>query len=254
MDRWKKPFMLIMSVCVLAAGIAVAPTGGAFGRMPKAEAASAGETRDVILVTGKGELTIAPDVAYIALAIQTRAATAKDAQQQNADLFAKLKKVLTDKYKIDGKDLKTVGFSVNPEYTYKENESPKVKGYVAEHAVEVTYRQLDQLGMLVDDAAAAGVNRINQVRFDTEKAEEYEAQVLEKAMLNAKKKAEAIAKAANREVGAVIGVSEVGSEFRPVYTRVMDLASAAAESKASTSFESGEVKLQATLNVQYAMK
>ncbi|MCU6339648.1 SIMPL domain-containing protein, partial [Enterobacter quasiroggenkampii] len=135
--------------------------------------------KDTVNVSGMGELEVTPDVAYAELAIDTRGKTAAEAQKQNAVLFEKVKQVLTSKYGVQEKDLKTVNFSVNPEYKYVENKEPQIIGYQATHAVRVTYRDLNRLGSLVDAATDAGVNRVVRIQFDTEKRADYEAQVLE---------------------------------------------------------------------------
>jgi hypothetical protein len=206
-----------------------------------------------ISVTGKGEMTITPDVAYVTLGIETKAATAKEAQQANAAKFAKLKQALT-KFNIASADVKTVNFYVNPEYNYNDKSGPKVTGYSATHMVQVTYRDLDNLGNLIDAASEAGVNQVSGIRFDTENPEAYETKVLEKAMSNAENKAKAIAAAAKQQIVTVINVVESNADVIPVYANQLFATASEAKNSAATTIETGQISIKANVTVMYEIK
>lgn len=209
-------------------------------------------------VTGKGSMTITPDVAYVSLGVETRAKLAKDAQAENAKLMADIKKQLKTVYKLVDQDLKTSNFNVYPEYSYADKEAPKVIGYVASHMLTVTVRDLAKLGDLVDSVSEAGANRIHNIQFGTEKQEEYEEQLLEKAVQNAWKKANAIAKASKRTLVGVVNVSEGYISIPQAWGNYYSMNYAAAEAdsagKVPTSFESGDLVITANVNVQFEMK
>ncbi|PYI54554.1 SIMPL domain-containing protein [Paenibacillus flagellatus] len=207
----------------------------------------------VITVNGTGEMTISPDVAYISLGIRTEAETAKDAQAANAEAYTKLRAVLFDTYKLAEKDVQTSGFRVQPEYTYTDRD-PKIKGYSATQMLQVTYRDLDKLGTFLDAASAAGANQIEGVRFSTEKGQEYELQVIQKAMDNAKAKAEAIAKYAGKELKGIVAVNQGGGVAIPSqYSNIAFEAKSAAMDAAGapTSISTGELKVTTNVTVQY---
>ncbi|GAA3403993.1 SIMPL domain-containing protein [Paenibacillus hodogayensis] len=244
---------LIAGVAAMALTTALyAPNLPSFGPQ-KVLAAEAGSVQNVITVTGQGEMTIAPDVAYVSLGIRTEADTAKDAQAANAAAYEKLRAVLFDTYKLAAKDVQTSGFRVQPEYTYTERD-PKIKGYSATQMLQVTYRDLANLGTFLDAASAAGANQIEGVRFSTEKGQEYELQVIEKAMNNAKAKADAIAKYAGKEVKAIVAVNQGGgvaipSQFSNIAMESKAMAMDAAGSP--TSISTGELKVTTNVTVQY---
>ncbi|GAV14005.1 SIMPL domain-containing protein [Paenibacillus sp. chi10] len=247
---WRRMTMAVMLTGALLVGTGVAAP------VPVHAAAAEFSVKDTVNVSGMGELEVTPDVAYAELAIDTRGKTAAEAQKQNAVLFEKVKQVLTSKYGVQEKDLKTVNFSVNPEYKYVENKEPQIIGYQAQHAVRVTYRDLNRLGSLVDAATDAGVNRVVRIQFDTEKRADYEAQVLEKAVQHAAKKASTLAKAAGREAGVALTITESGADWSPI--RVMyDAAASPSDMKkdvASTSVQGGLIKLNAQVQIQYQLK
>ena len=207
---------------------------------------------NTITVTGKGEIMVAPDVAYVHLGVQTRASTAREAQSKNAETFAAIEKVLFEQYKLNKNDVKTTLFQVDPEYSYDEKQGErKILGYNATHMIQVTYRDLDQLGTFIDHLSAAGANRVDYVQFGTEKMETYELQAIEKAMANAKIKAETIAKASGKQLKEVLAVAEGGTGVPPVLFRGSVALDQAAANKVSTSISPGEIKISTQVTVQY---
>jgi uncharacterized protein YggE len=222
-----------------------------------AQETDGGSLKQTITVTGDGEMKAAPDVAYLNLAVETRAATAKEAQAANAKQFEALKKVLFTTYKMDQKDVQTTGFYVQPQYRYNEKDGTnKITGYVATHSVQITTRDLANIGKLFDDLSAAGANRIDGVQFDTEKKEQYEAQALEKAVANAKVKAEALAKAAGRQLKGVISIAQNGTNAQPLIYDKMQVMneSAASADRAATSVQTGQITVSAGITVVFEMQ
>ncbi|MFC5651969.1 SIMPL domain-containing protein [Paenibacillus solisilvae] len=258
-DKWSvRRRSLMVFVPVLAIAIGVGALFGTIGNgknnVYALESGSAAE-RSTITVSGKGELKAAPDVAYVNVAVETRALTAKEAQSKNATQFAGLTKLLYDTYKMAAKDVKTTSFNVQPEYTYNNNDgTSKVKGYLAAHSLQITTRDLNGVGKLLDDLSASGVNRVDGVQFDTEKADQYELQTLDKAMANAKAKAQTLAKAAGKELQDVITITQNSINVVPVNNgRNIMMESKAADS-AQTTVETGEITLSADITVTYEMK
>lgn len=210
--------------------------------------------KNIISVVGSGEISAKPDVAYLSLGVETQADTAKEAQAANAAKIAKINTLLKDTWKIDAKDIQTGQFYVQPNYTYTEKEGQKVKGYTAQHTLNVTYRDLAKVGQLLDGVSQAGANRIDNIRFSTENPDQYQEQVIEKAMNNAKMKAGAIAKSAGRSLGVVVSVTQSGGGETPVYMQNEALQMKTMDSAASTAIEPGEVTLKTTLSVIFEMK
>lgn len=248
---WKRPLGAMVLATALIFGL-VGTTGG--NHVNVAEAASEG-MRDVVSVTGIGSLNVEPDIAYINLGVMSNAATAAKAQEQNATLFNKVYKVLTETYGINAKDITTTDFSVQPQYQYKDNQEPKVVSYNAYHMVKVNYRDMTKVGALVDAASKAGANQINNISFDVEDKSAAETAALEKAVAHAKKKAEALAKASGRSVGGVITMVELGSDYNPVRMDYNQLAKAESmDMSTASSPQGGQVKLDVRIQVDFTLK
>jgi len=222
-----------------------------------ADKATTGTAPYTITVGASGSVMVEPDVAYLNLAVETRGAKAAEAQQANATKFAGVEKTLYEKFSVAKKDVKTTGFDVQPEYNYTEKDGRVLKGYIAVHSIQVTYRNLPEIGKLFDALTASGANRVDGVQFWTEKKEQYEQEALKKAMDNAAAKAGVLATSAKRQLKGVVNIVQGDVSNAPVlYGRVM------AESKAmamdagmpASSVQSGQIEISTQVTVQYEMQ
>jgi len=208
-------------------------------------------TKRTITVNGTGEITVEPDAAYVNLGVLTKGKTADEAQQENARVYEQLNKVLSD-FKIDSKDVKTVGFYVYPQYRYEEGKEPTITGYTATHTIQITYRDLVRIGELLDAATKAGVNQVNNVQFVTDKSDEYELEAMKLAMEQARQKAEVLAAAEGQKVKGVLQIAEQGAASVIYNTKNMTgVAYDMAESTAMTSLNPGEIVISTSVTVVY---
>jgi len=163
-----------------------------------------------LVVTGYGEVTVAPDRATIDVAVETRATTASQAAAQNARRL----RVVLDTLKARGiaaSELSTLGYSVNPDYEPTPRGEAVRRGYVATNVVRIETRTLDQVGALIDAALAAGANRVNEVRFSSSRHAVVRDSATALAIANARRTAETMARAAGGTLGALVELStEVG--------------------------------------------
>ncbi|BBH23131.1 hypothetical protein Back11_44760 [Paenibacillus baekrokdamisoli] len=252
----RRNLLIVVPALAIAIGVgALTGVGGSGKNAVYALGESNVQQKSTITVNGKGELQAAPDVAIVNVAVETRALTAKEAQSKNAVEFAGIKKLLFDTYKMASKDVQTVGFYVQPEYTYNNTDgTSKVKGYLATHSLQIKTRDLDGIGKLLDALSVSGANRIDGVQFDTEKQDEYELQTLDKAMANAKAKAQALAKAAGKQLKDVITISQNGVSSTPIFNQ-RNLAAAPDKSGGmDTSVETGQITLSTDITVVYEMQ
>lgn len=250
MNKWMKPVgSVLIAGALLVGGAGVSGMG-----LTSTAYADQDVQRNVVNVVGKGEISVKPDIAYLSIGVDTQADTAQSAQKANAEKIQKITDLLKNTWKIADKDIQSVSFYVQPNYTYNDKDGQKVKGYTAHHTLQVSYRDLSKIGKLLDDASNAGANNIDNVSFSVENRDQYEEQVIQKAMANADLKAGVIAKAAKRQLGLVLVVSQ-GEVSNPViYTAAKMDAMSTADSNNSTAVAPGEVKVSTQLSVQYELK
>ena len=145
-------------------------------------------------VTGTGNVSARPDIAYLESGVVSEGKTAKDALSENTkamnDIFDGLAKL-----DIDKDDIRTSQFSVNPIYTQPPvqpdgtREPRSIRGYQVTNQVTVTVRKLDRLGDILDKLVSLGSNQLNGVRFEIENPEPLLDQAREAAVLDALRKA-----------------------------------------------------------------
>ncbi len=244
-------FTKVMRISVVIAMLALALT--LFNWSNHAEPVNAEEVKQngTISVTGQGEIMVKPDVAYIQVGLDTTGKTAKESHDANAKQFTELSKVLKD-LKIAEKDIKTTRFNTYPNYEWINNKQ-ELKGYRTEQMIQVTYRDLDKIGTVLDQLTTAGANRVQGVQFGSEKIEEYKLEALDKAMENARSKADRLVKHAGSKIKGVISISESGSYYQPMYDYGANIgfSMSTKEEAYSTQIYSGEIKVQANVSVSY---
>lgn len=250
--KWKFGAVIVAAMLVLG-GLGLLQDGSGVAEA-ESQAPAAASPLNTITVSASGSVKVDPDIAYVNAAVETKGATAAEAQQANADKFAAVEKVLYEQFGLNPKDVQTTGFYVQPEYNYTEKEGRKLIGYTAVHSLTVSFRKLDDVGKLLDGLSKAGANRLDGVRFGTEKADQYELEALKKAMANADAKANVLASSAKRQVKGVVNIVQGGSSTPPVlYDTAAKLGVAAAESAAPTSVQIGQIEISASVTVQYQM-
>jgi uncharacterized protein len=172
----------------------------------------AGATR--VVVSGDSLVQARPDTAMISVAVVTQAQTALAAQQENArrsDAMVRALKAAAGA----GAEVETSGYSLQPQYTYRENQQPLIKGYEARNTVRVTLGDLTKVGTVIDAATSAGANTIDNLSFTLRRDEPARDEALAKATREALRKAQVMALALGGRVGRIIEVQEA-SAGRPV--------------------------------------
>jgi uncharacterized protein YggE len=209
--------------------------------LPEQAHGEAGLTRTVT-VSGEGVVEARPDEASFSFGVQSQGATAEEASAANAAAMRRLIAALKEAG-VSLRDIQTEHVSVWP----SADEKGGVTGYTASNSVTVQVG-VDRAGGLVSVATGAGANTLwgpNLTREDTDAQEE---QALERALADARRKAEALAKAAGAQLGEVVKMVEGGAQPIPVYGEAMRAADAQA-----TPIEAGTLETRAALTVTFAL-
>ena len=210
----------------------------------------------VISVTGTAISSVAPDLVNISFGVEIQEKTAIDALTANSELMNKV----IDSIKqvgITDSEISTSQFNIYPVYdSYQEKETgiytQKLVGYKVSNIVNVKTEKLDSVAAIIDSAVSAGVNRVDSVFFSLspEVYSKLKDDLLEKAILNAKSKAE---KALSPLDYKIIGVKEISlSEFSMPYPMPMyDMAYGAEKSAAPTPIFSSDQDVSTSANVVF---
>jgi uncharacterized protein YggE len=214
-----------MTLVRIAAVASLALVVAALGGVARPEAAQSADeaTPAGLTVTGLGSVRTVPDRASFSFGVETQAATARAALTQNA---AEAKKLL-DALRAAGiaaADLQTSQVSLNPR---TDERGTGIVGYSAITTVTATLRDLSRAGAVVDAAVDAGANTVSGPSLTRGDTDAQYRQALRLAYADAKTKAESLATAAGKTLGAVTAIVESSSGSVP-YAVAKDAAASTA--------------------------
>ncbi len=205
--------------------------------------------RRTISVTGQAEVAASPDLATLAMAVETTSVKAADAATENAARSAKVAGALKTLIGTNDK-ITTTRYSLEPRYESVkpgERSEPRITGYVARNEVHVETHKIDAVGNMIDAAINAGANRVNGLQFTLSNRNEQLRAALEKAGAEARAQAESVAGALGVKLKDVASASTSSTPPRYFEARGM----AAMEARAPTPIEPGTVSVSAILQVTY---
>jgi uncharacterized protein len=208
------------SVRTLAAGglgalvVAVAAMSAHAGPAAAAPTASDPATH-TISVSGTGKVTVVPDVARVNLGVTITQSTVKAARasaaQSMTDIIAAIKAL-----GVADADIQTTGLSLYPQYA--NGSTTRIAGYTISEQVQVTIRDLDKAGDVVDAATAKGATDVNGISFELADPAKTMNDARAAAITAARASAQAMATAGNVNLGAIVSMTDASvAQPYPVY-------------------------------------
>ena len=167
-----------------------------------------------VMVAGDSIVQAQPDTAIVTVSVITQNRNALSAQQDNAaktDAVVRALKAAAGA----GAEVKTSGYSLQPQRVYKENQPPTISGYEARNSVTVTLGDLTKLGTVIDASAQAGANDVSGIAFTLRQDRQARDRALSEATREAVSKAQVIASALGGRVVRIVEVQEEGFQQRP---------------------------------------
>jgi uncharacterized protein len=181
-------------------------------------------TRSLTKVTVNGDAIVQaqPDTAILTISVVTQAKRALDAQQENAaksDTVVRALKTIAG----PGAEVKTSGYSLQPQRIYREGQPPTITGYEARNSVTVVLSDLTKVGAVIDAAAQAGANDVSSIAFSLRQDRPARDEALRQATREAASKAQVIAQALGGRVVRIVEVQEEGTvRPLPIYEARME--------------------------------
>ena len=201
-------------------------------------------------VSGIAEVSAEPDLARVALGVESRKPSMEAAR---AEVAATVDRVLAlaRELKIDPKYVNATRVQIQPEYRWNENDRERVLlGYLVSRQVEIELRDLDKLGSLLERTVDAGVNQVGDPMLDSSRRKELEREAMTKALEDARLNAEALARAAGAKLGPARTLSASGGT-PPVPMYRAKLAQADMAAAPEETYQTGEMKFSASVNAEY---
>ena len=240
------PILAVLVMGVVAYGaILQQPSGGTTTVYTGAE-------ERTLSITGMGSVPLSPDEARIALGVETRGATAREASERNNEAMQSVVEAVKA-LGVEEKDLKTRYIAVYPEYRYRNGGEPILIGYRAVNTLEIRLRgeMLEKASDVIDKAIEAGANRVENVVFtmSDELKRSVRAEAIKIAAEDAKSKAEQILGPMGLSITGVKSISINEQGFYPIPMVAMEKA-AGAPDRGAPVFP-GETEYTVILQVTY---
>jgi uncharacterized protein len=243
--------VVVVVVTMLSIGglaLASAPRGA----QPVAAAEIVTGSDRSITVVGIGKVTGKPDIAHVTVGIETQASSLQKAVDDNKAKMNSLLDTLKQLGLAD-KDIRTSNYSIYTERMGTPTPGAELNTdqmiYHVTNQVDVTVRDVSQIGEVLDKAVAAGANNIYGVSFSVEDTAKLEADARTKAVTDAKARAEELAQLNGVQLGEVLTVSEVigGSAYPMDY-------GAKGMGGGGTPVQPGELEMSMSIQITYAVK
>ncbi|MCJ7804123.1 SIMPL domain-containing protein [Patescibacteria group bacterium] len=220
------------------------------GSIPFSVSQTTTEKKTTFDVDGEGKVTAIPDTAEINLGIQVNKPTVEAAQKEANEKINKIGDELK-KLGIEEKYIKTINYSVYPEYDYRAGQ--KIVGYNVNITLKIKVKDFDKINQVIDTATSLGANQIGNLSFtiDDEKLEELKMEARKEAIEKAKKKAREIANAGGLRLGRIVNISESipSSNYPTPLLREAGIGGTAEEQK--TEIQPGESEITASVVLSY---
>lgn len=192
-----------------------------------------------------------PDIAEVGAGVTTRAQTATDAMAANADAMSAVIERI-EALGIAERDIQTSGISLNPQYDYNQQTRQQVfNGYQVTNRVQVTLRDIDRTGEILDALVAAGATDISGPSWSMDDPSEARAQARRQAIESARERALEYARSSGYAGIRLLQISEMVQPSSPMPLMRVTASRDAAEQ--ATPVRPGEVENGVTITVSYEM-
>jgi uncharacterized protein YggE len=200
-----------------------------------------------VMVAGNSIVQAQPDTAIITIAVVTQNRNAISAQQDNAaktDAVVRALKAAAG----SGAEVKTSGYSLQPQRVYKENQPPTIIGYEARNSVTVTLSDLTKVGAVIDASSQAGANDVSGISFTLRQVVHERDRPFCAATRESDRMAQVIQNALGGRVVRIVEVQEEGFQQRPPVP-VYQYETAMAKASVATPIEVGSLDITSRVQV-----
>lgn len=232
----------------LVLGLAAAATATA-ARAQAPMAPVSGTDGTLLTIAASADARRVPDIATLSAGVITQAADAQAAMRDNAVQMERVMSALREAG-ITGRDIRTTGVNLHPQYRHAEDSAPTITGYQAGNTVEVTVRDIAGIGPTMDALVASGANHVNGPSFSIDKPGEARDEARREALEDARTRARMYAGALGLQVRRIVSISEAGpgGPVRPLGMARMEMAASA-----DTSISPGENVVSANLEIVFEL-
>ena len=223
-------------------------SGSAAARTSSSDARIIGNT---VQVSGQGKVVVTPDLAQVSVGVDTRSRTADESQKQNASQV----NALIDHLKslgIPEEKIQTSGYYLNAEYDW-ENGNNEIVGYTASTTLTISEQPVSDVGKIVAESVSSGANRFHGISFTASDYDTRYAEALADGVASSRIKAESLAAAAGKKLGAILTMTE-GSGSSSPYMPADYFVEESAKAASDMAVLPGEMQILAPVTITYALE
>ncbi len=214
--------------------------------------------KDTIVVSGKGEIYVKPDIATISFSVMEEnmdVSKATDAvNTKSAKIVASLKANGVD----EEKDIKTTGYNIYPRYDYLTSQvypyggKQTLAGYDVTQSTSLKIRDLTKAGKIVSDLGTLSVTDMSGLTFTEDKYDDLVLKARDLAITDARTQATELAKALGVRLVKIVGYSEGGNPT-PVFYGAM-ASGVGMKSAVDAVLPTGENKITSNVSITYEIR
>jgi len=200
-------------------------------------------SRRKMILTGKGQIIVTPDIAKLKIGVQTNAMTVTEAQANNATISHN---VIDSIKQLGITEIQTVQYQIEQLYDYQNGERID-KGFQVRNVFEVNVTNIPLVGTVIDTAVNHGANIVDSISFDVSNPDIFYQLALNQAVKNAIQKAKSVA-ASLKIMFDPIPILITESSSLPIpYSRSLLMR----ENASSTPIEPGNNQIEAMVTVEF---
>ncbi len=180
---------------------------------------------NVVSVNGEGEVFAVPDIGSFSFSVVEEGKTSKDAQDKASTQINKVLEGIRA-LGIEDKDIKTTAYNLYPKYEYIQAglcasgycppSKQVLSGYEVSQTITIKVRKVDQSGEVLTKAGSLGAKNISGLDFIVDDLDKVKSEARDKAITDAKQKADVLARSLGVKLKRIVNFSESGSGT-PIY-------------------------------------
>lgn len=207
-----------------------------------------------LVVEGEGKVVVIPDIAKVSVGIEESGSSLSQVQdsanQKSKNLVDAIKKLGVK----DG-DIKTTNYSLNPEYNY-EIQPLRIIGYRVNITYEIEVKDFDKINDVITTSTTEGSTLIGNIRFEVNEETKNKKldEARENAVVEAKRKAQGLAKASGVSLGKIINISESQGFGRPIPFALEKAADTTGSEPVRPDIQPGQTELSVMVSLTFEIR
>ncbi|MEK7566084.1 MAG: SIMPL domain-containing protein [Patescibacteria group bacterium] len=207
-----------------------------------------------INVSAEGKVTVSPDVAKFSFSVVNEGSDpAKIANDNNVKINKAIDFIKSQG--IDAKDIKTISYSLDPNYVYDEKTRRQyLSGYKLTQSVQVKVRDLNKVAVVLAGLPELGINQIGSISFEVDDQEKFLKEARDKAFDKVKTKAQEMTGKNGVSLGRIINLSEYQNGPIPYYGAEKSIGMGGGVASVAPSIQPGTQEITVNVNITYEIK